>query len=167
MPRVPFDQLPDHARLWIFGADRPLSLDERRLLAESVENGLRGWSAHGSPVTWGHALHHERFLLLGVDESTTALSGCSIDGAVHEIQALERRLGPSLLDTARVFYREGEGVRAVSRQRFRELADAGAVSAETVVYNNVIATVGDLRRGAWEVPASRSWHAKAFPLRAE
>jgi hypothetical protein len=115
-------------------------------------------------VSWGRDLRHGRFLLVGVDESRTALSGCSIDSAIHAIQALESRLGQSLLDHSRVFYRDGEEIRAVSRSDFRALAERGEVSGETVVFNNVLPTVGALREGRWEVPASNSWHARAFPL---
>ena len=33
------------------------------------------------------------------------------------------------------------------------------VTGATVVFNNTVSTVGDLRGGRWEVPASESWHA--------
>jgi len=163
MSLVPFDSLPDAARLWIFGAGRDLDPAEADALARSVERGLAGWAAHGSPVTWGYTLRHDRFLLIGVDESATALSGCSIDNAVREMRALEADLDLSLLDHGRVFFRDGAAVRTVSRTEFREAAEAGQVTRDTVVFNNVISTVGDLRQGLWEVPAHRSWHAQAFP----
>jgi hypothetical protein len=164
MPLVFFDHLPDHARLWVFAADRPLSAEEKRLVAGSVETGLAAWSAHGSPVQWGYQLVHDQFLMIGVDETVTELSGCSIDSAVHQLKALEDRLGLSLLDNSPVFYREGGRVRRVSRPEFRDLARSGAVTEDTVVFNNVLATVGELRRGGWEIPLRRSWHAEAFPV---
>lgn len=165
MSRIAFEALPDSARLWIFAADRALTSPEREALGSSVEMGLAEWNAHGSPVTWAYRLEREQFLLIGVDESTTALSGCSIDGAIRQIRALEERLGLSLLDNARVFYREGDSIRGVARSEFRALAEAGRVDANTVVFNNVIGTLGDLRAGLWEVPAHRSWHGTAFPIR--
>jgi hypothetical protein len=166
MSLVSFDILPDTARLWIFGADRDLDPAEADALSRSVERGLAGWAAHGSPVTWGYTLRHDRFLLIGVDESATALSGCSIDNAVREIRSFEASLDLSLLDHGRVFFRDGGAIRTVSRAVFREDAKAGRVTRDTLVFNNVIPTVGDLRRGEWEVPAHRSWHAQAFPALA-
>ena len=44
------------------------------------------------------------------------------------------------------------------------LAEAGAVTADTVVFNTVVSPVGELRGGRWEVPARDSWHAQAFPV---
>jgi hypothetical protein len=40
------------------------------------------------------------------------------------------------------------------------------VSEDTVVFDNTVATVGDLRAGKWERPFRDAWHAKAFPLGA-
>jgi hypothetical protein len=165
MPLVPFDRLPGHARLWIFAADRTLEPQEREVLVREVETGLAAWNAHGSPVTWGHALRYDRFLLVGVDETAAALSGCSIDSAIHAIRVLEAKLGQSFLDHSRVFYREGAEIRVASRSSFRELAERGEVGADTVVFNNVVPTVGELRDGKWEIPASGSWHGRAFRLR--
>ncbi len=167
MSRIAFDQLPDPARLWVFAADRPLTTGERDALAGAVEAGLAAWNAHGSPVRWGWRIAHEQFLLIGVDETETALSGCSIDSAVHAIRALESRLGVSFLDNARIFYRGEAGVARATRPEFRELARSGAVDAETVVFNNVLETVGEFRRGLWEVPLRESWHAQAFPVEAK
>jgi hypothetical protein len=131
-----------------------------------VETGLEAWSAHGSPVTWGYRIAHDQFLLVGVDETHTALSGCSIDAAVRRVRELERRLGMSFLDNSRVFFREDDRIRRVTRAEFRALAESGRITADTVVFNNVIETLGDLRRGLWEVEARRSWHGQMFPVGA-
>jgi hypothetical protein len=40
------------------------------------------------------------------------------------------------------------------------------VGEDTVVFDNTVATVGDLRAGKWERPFRDAWHAKAFPLGA-
>lgn len=164
MSQVVFDQLPDHARLWVFAADRVLTSPERDRVTEAVESGLAAWNAHGSPVRWGHQLVHDQFLVIGVDETHTALSGCSIDSAVRRIRELERDLGLAFLDHARIFYRDGGRVRRATRPEFRELAREGKVAGDTVVFNNVLPTVGEFRRGLWEVPLRRSWHAGAFPV---
>jgi len=165
MSRIPFDDLPDGARLWIFAAGRTLEPDERRRVEASVEQGLAAWNAHGSPVTWGYRTWYDRFLMVGVDETRTELSGCSIDHAVHRIQALETELGTGFLDNSRVFFREGDAIRTVSRSEFRDRAAAGAAGADTIVFDNTVATVAGLRQGRWELPLSRSWHARAFPVR--
>ena len=39
------------------------------------------------------------------------------------------------------------------------MAKAHSVSKETIVFNNLVDTVGDYRR-FWEIPAGESWHSR-------
>lgn len=167
MPLIPFEQLPDHSKLWIFPADRTLTPSEQERLIEVVTDGLAEWVAHGSPVRWGHQILHDQFLMIGVDETETALTGCSIDSGTSQIRRLEQELGLSFLDNARVFFRDGAEIRCESRPGFRQLAEEGRVEGDTLVFNNVVATVGELRGDKWEVAMRDSWHAKAFPVTAK
>ncbi|HET9233947.1 MAG TPA: hypothetical protein VFP10_07400 [Candidatus Eisenbacteria bacterium] len=166
MPKIPFDALPDSSRLWIFPSDRRLLPDEQDALVRSVEAGLAAWSAHGSPVTWGVRVEQGQCLMIGVDETRTALTGCSIDSAIARIRELETRFATSLLDNGRIFLREGDEIRGLSRPEFKKRVGEGTVTAETLVFDNTIVTVGAFRRGAWEIPFHRSWHREAFPIQS-
>ena len=162
MPRIPFNQLPSDARLWIFAAERPLSPDESgRVLAET-DNFISQWAAHGVPLTAGRDLRHDQFVLVGVDERAAGVSGCSVDALVRRMQQLERVLGVELVNNAPVLYREGDKIQRVSRERFTELAASGTVGPSTRVFDNTLSRVGDLEAGKWEVKAAESWHARAF-----
>lgn len=167
MSLIPFEQLPDDSKLWIFPADRTLTPAEQTRLIQGVTEGLAEWVAHGSPVRWGYQVLHDQFLMIGMDETHTALTGCSIDSGIAQIRELEKELAMSLLDNARVFFRDGEAIVCETRPGFRRLAEEGRVAGSTVVFNNVVATVGDLRSGKWEIPLRDSWHAKAFPVPAK
>ena len=57
-------------------------------------------------------------------------------------------------------------MQGVPRPDFRRLAQAGEVGEETVVFDNTIGSVGDVRAGRWERPFRESWHARSFPLGA-
>jgi len=61
-----------------------------------------------------------------------------------------------------VLYRDGAAIARVSRERFADLVESGSVSQQTVVFDNTLTTVGDVRDGRWELPASASWHGQAF-----
>lgn len=167
MSAVPFTDVPDDARLWVFAATRPLAPDQAAALLQRVDEHLRAWTAHGSPVVGARDLRHDRFLLVAADERATGVSGCSIDSLHRALQEVERETGVELLDRSPVWYREGEGaIRCVSRREFRALAEAGEVEEETVVFDNTVGTVGAVRAGAWETPLRESWHARAFPVRS-
>lgn len=164
MPIVSFDQLPDHSRLWIFAADRQLAAAESSRLLEQVDAFLAQWKAHGHPLTVARDWRYDRFLLVGVDEVSAGASGCSIDAMVRTLGELERDLSVQLLDNGPVVYRDDAGIARLPRPAFAELARAGGVSADTIVFNNAVTRVGELREGRWEAPARDCWHARAFGL---
>jgi len=168
MPATTFDRMPDDARLWVFAAPRPLEPAEAETLLARVDGFLARWAAHGAPVLGARDLRHARFLLVAADERATGVSGCSIDSLFHALAEVEEALGTELRRTASlVLYRDAEGdVRATDRADFRRLAAAGEVGEDTVVFDNTVATVGDLRAGKWERPFREAWHARAFPLGA-
>lgn len=165
MPAVPFDRLPDDARLWVFAAARPLDAAQQEQLLAEVDAFLHRWAAHGAPVVGGRELRHGRFLLVGADERATGVSGCSIDSLFRALGGLEASTGVPLRDASLIFYRDEAGeIQAEPRPAFRERVRAGGVDAESVVFDNTIGTVGDLRR--WELPLRESWHARAFGVPA-
>lgn len=168
MPMTSFDRMPDDARLWVFAAPRPLQPDEADALLARVDGFLERWAAHGAPVLGARDLRHGQFLLVAADERATGVSGCSIDTLFHALAEVEESLGTELRRTASlVLYRDASGaVRAAERAEFRRLAQEGGVGEDTVVFDNTVATVGDLRAGGWEKPFRDSWHARAFPLGA-
>jgi hypothetical protein len=162
MPRTTFDTLPAESRLWIFAAERELAPRERDYLLGTVDEFLDRWQAHGHPLTSARDLRHDRFLLIGVDQSSAGASGCSIDALLRDIKRVEGTLGLALVDHGPVLFRAGDAIARVPRDQFSDLARAGSVTPETVVFNNTLTRVGDVRDGRWEVPASESWHATAF-----
>lgn len=164
MSVVPFDELPSDARLWIFAAERPLSAAETESLLAVVDQFLSHWKAHGVPLTAGRDWRYDRFLLVAVDEAPAGASGCSIDAMVHQLQQLESALGVSILDNGPVLFRRGNAIERLPRPEFAALARQGTVSPETVVFNNTLTRVADVREGKWEAPARASWHARAFNL---
>jgi hypothetical protein len=167
MPAVPFSELPGHARVWIFAAERPLEPAESAALLEIIDPFIIGWAAHGAPVVGSRELRHDQFLIVAADERATGVSGCSTDTLFHAVAAAEKRLGLSLRDGSLVFWRDESGaVRAAPRPAFRALAAAGEVDAGTTVFDHTIASVEELRAGRWETRMADSWHARAFPIGA-
>jgi hypothetical protein len=159
MPRVPFESLPDDARLWVFGSTRPLDEPARERLLAEVDQFLNGWAAHGAPLRAGRDWRDDRFLAVAVDQSTAGASGCSIDGLFRSLRTLERDLDTTLLGGGRVFYRDGEArVHAVERDEFGQLAATGAVGDDTRVFDTTVGTAADWRE-RFERPAAESWHA--------
>ena len=158
-----FPGLPDSARLWVFGVARELSPSEESRLMDNVAAFLGSWKAHGHPLAARVERVYRRFLLVAVDEAVARPTGCSIDVLVDRLRALEAELGTEIVGGSPVWYRpeaEGAGIERVSRSVFRERAEAGLVTEETIVFDLSLERVGELREGRWERPARESWHRR-------
>ncbi|SRR5581483_4788906 len=163
MPLVPFETLPDDARVWVFGAAAPVDeVDARKLLA-AVDGFLIQWKAHGHPLTCAREWRDDRFLVIGVDQRTEGASGCSIDGLFRMLQGLERAIGTTMVGGGRVYFRDTQGlVHAVTRAEFEAMARRAELGVDTPVFDTTVTTVGQVRT-AFELPAKKSWHATLLP----
>ena len=157
------DGFPGNSRVWIFGAERELDRAEAGVFLEAVDDFISGWAAHGAPLRAGRAWCYERFLIVGADTSATSPSGCSIDALVRVLGEMENRLGVRFLGNEAVWYRDRrKRIRKASRPEFRALAESGAVTPASVVFDNSITELAQLRNGRWEGPAGERWHAAFF-----
>ena len=162
MPRIPFDALPGHGRLWVFPANRTLTDIEARACLEAVDEFLASWAAHGVSLKSGRELREGRFLLVGVDVDAEAPSGCSIDALVNRLRDFGRELGATMIDHSPVWFRDGTEIRTLSRAEFRTLAAAGGIGPDVPVFDTSLTRVEQARAGAFERPATESWHGQAF-----
>lgn len=161
--RLPdLEHLPDDARIWIFAADRPIPEEESGAVLEAVDGFLEDWTAHGVPLSGARDWRHDRFLVVGVDESLAPPSGCSIDALVRVLKDLEARLGVRFLGNESVWYRTDDGVHRATRGDFKRKALSGEVTPDVVVFDNAVTRLADLREGRWEGPARERWHGPAF-----
>ncbi len=164
MPAVPFDALPDDARLWVFATERPLTDEAVAALHATVDEFLAGWAAHGAPLRAARDWRDGRFLAVAVDQRAEHASGCSIDGLFRSLRALEPTLGTTLLAGGRVYWRDAAGrVESGDRAALRRAAEAGAVGPATPVFDTTAATAGDWR-ARFERPLAESWHARVAGL---
>lgn len=154
------ERLPPDARLWVFGSDRALTPEEAGRLTENLDRFIRRWTAHSAELTAAFTLLEDRFVLVAVDESRVAASGCSIDTLIHELEELERILDVRLLDGRLVWYRDPSGaIASCDRGEFRRLGEGGQVDHQTSVFDLTIDRLGVWRSGLFERPAADSWHA--------
>lgn len=157
MPRINFADLPDHARVWVFTADRALDAAAAETLLRAVDTHLEQWAAHGTPLVCARDWRERRFLAVGVDEAATGASGCSIDGLFRVIGGVQPALRADLLASGRIAWRSQDGqVMVTGRDDFEALAIQGAVEPDTPVFNTLAETVGEWRH-AFEQPAAASW----------
>ncbi len=158
---VDFSTLPDTARIWIYQSNRSFTSEELEEIGAELDDFISHWTAHGQDLKAGYEIRYKRFLVLALDQSEQAATGCSIDASVHFIQKLEKKYAVELLDKMNVSYKQGEFVAYKTLLEFKAMGKQKAVSKNTIVFNNLVATKGEYQEN-WEVPASESWHSRFF-----
>ncbi len=154
-----FEELPDDARLWIFQANRSFTEEEVAEINIRVSSFLEKWTAHGKELAAGFLIKYNRFLILGLDQTNGGASGCSIDAQVHFIQELEKIYEVDLLDRMNVSFKQGKFIAYKDLKEFKKMVKQKAVSANTVVFNNLVNTKAEFEEH-WEVPMLESWHSR-------
>lgn len=151
-------------RVWIYQSNRFFNSSEKRRIEEILEGFVAQWTAHGNQLAGSFEIRDSLFIVLVVDETKAMVTGCSIDKSVHLLKQIENELGLKLFDRLVVAYRDraaqGE-IKLVSRDAFQTLVDSKQIDQDTVVFNNMITNLEDLKEN-WEVPVKCSWHAKVF-----
>ncbi|WP_054850827.1 hypothetical protein [Olleya sp. ITB9] len=154
---VQFNTLPETSRVWIYQANRSFSDTELEEIKSKLDVFIESWTAHGSDLKAGYDIRYKRFIIIALDQELNQATGCSIDASVTFIQQLEKEYNVDLLDKMNVSYKQGEFVAHKTLTDFRKMAKQKAVSKNTIVFNNLVTSIGELNE-SWEIPASQSWH---------
>lgn len=157
-----YQDLPDHSRVWVYQSNRAFTDDESEAIRAAGVEFAAAWSSHGADLLAAVEVFHNRFVVIFLDESQAAASGCSIDSSVGFVRNLQTTYHIDLLDRLTVAYNQNGSVQTCSMDEFRAQLKAGTLSAETLVYNNLVTAKGDWTNG-WLVPVSASWHKQLLP----
>jgi hypothetical protein len=158
---IPFENLPENSRIWIYQSSRKFSEDEVAEIEKELIEFLSNWSAHGSLLESSFQIKYNRFIIIAVNQEFHAATGCSIDASVSFIQNLEQKYNVDLLDKMNVAFKQGEYITYKTLLDFKKLAKDKSVSENTIVFNNLVNTIEEWKEN-WEVPASDSWHSRFF-----
>jgi hypothetical protein len=158
---IPFDELNPNARVWVYQADRKLTDAEVDFIHKEGVNFVTSWTAHSKALKSSIEIFYNQFIVLSVDESAAAATGCSIDKSVHFVQALENQLGVQLLDKSRVAYVDGDAIKQVPFPAIKEKVNDGTLNKESIIFNNMVTDLGSFK-SQWKIPAKDSWMSRYF-----
>lgn len=158
---VPFETLPEYSRIWIYQSNRKFSDAEVTEITAGLTAFIENWSAHGTPLEASFIIRYQRFIVIAVNQDVQQVTGCAIDASVAFIQELEQKYHIDLLDKMNVTFKNGEHFAHKSLVDFKRMAKEKAVTAHTIVFNNLVTTIEEFQE-SWEVPASESWHSRFF-----
>lgn len=159
---VPFELLPDHARVWVYQASRRLTDAEVEKVRSNQQAFCKQWEAHGQALHSSFKIEYNQFLIVGVDEGVHSASGCSIDGSVRILKGYHSELGVDFLDSSQVAFLLNSEVKLFPRLELKSLFESGQLNGATRTFNNLVATKAEFEKH-WEIPVEKSWLVKYLP----
>ncbi|NJM25413.1 MAG: hypothetical protein HC859_07935 [Bacteroidia bacterium] len=158
---VPFESLPDNARIWIYQSPRALTPAEYGIVQTYLTGVTEAWAAHGQALKSSFVIRFNQFIIIGVDEDYNAASGCSVDSFVNAMHALGSKLSLDFFDRQQVAF-QIDGITIISLGELKEKHANGIWSAGTPTFNNVVQAKADLNT-KWIVPAGETWLKRYIP----
>ena len=90
------------------------------------------------------------------DESLVQVSGCSTDSSVRVIKSIERQYDVNLFDRLSITFLVKNQPEVLPMGQVQYAIDKGYINGETLLFNNLVATKGDMLRN-WLQPLQYSW----------
>ena len=147
---VDFNTTTDQSRIWIYAAEHKLTNDQENYILNHISDHLQNWEAHKVPLTAGVTILENRFIVVALDDSKNAASGCSIDILQNTIQELENELSISLLNRLNVFCKIREEIKCIPTFRLKNEIDE-----DTLFYDLTIQNKSEIE--SWLKPIKDGW----------
>ena len=153
---------PDASKVWVYLASRPLTPEETTEIVQRLQQFCIAWTAHNNQLKAAGFILWNRLLLLVVDETQNKASGCSIDKSVHLLRQLEKDYALQLFDRLQIPFLESGELKTFPYPEFKSWLESGKLQPTTLVFNNAVDTLGQLR-AHWILPLAQSFLQARMP----
>lgn len=151
-----YNHFPDDARVWVYASNRLLHADEQEQITAAASNFISKWTSHERKMDASFLLAENCFLILTLDESTSAASGCGIDKSVAFFKELEKQFGLVLFNRLQIELLTPDGLIITDKAGASSLLAAGKITPETITFNKLVTTVSQFKNN-FNIPVSQSW----------
>jgi hypothetical protein len=157
---LPFEQMPAHARVWIYQANRPLTPSESQRIVQTLENGIHGWEAHGAPLQASFEIRFNQVIVVAVNESVNQASGCSIDASTRWFKELAANLDIDFFNRDLAIVR-GDALELIPLGQIKSNVQSGKIGSADLIIRPLIDHISSYR-SAWLCPAIDSYIQRHF-----
>jgi hypothetical protein len=149
------------SKVWIYQSSRQFTATEVVEIQHQLDQFTAQWAAHGHQLKAKAEIPYGFFIVLIVDQDVALTTGCSIDSSVREIKKIEQTYGVDLFNRFNMAYKIDNEVHVVNKEDFETLITIKQITADTVVFNNLVENLQDYQE-KWEVKIADSWHNMIF-----
>ena len=157
---IPFQDLPDSARIWVYQATRPLDSQELELISNTLIQSCQSWEAHGAPLQASFEIRYDQVIIVAVNEAMNVASGCSIDASTRWFKTLGESLQVDFFNRDLALVRN-EQVHLIALGQLKAAVQSGALTPEDAIITPLLQTVQQYR-SSWLSQAADSYVKRYF-----
>ncbi|MHA8104206.1 hypothetical protein [Aquirufa nivalisilvae] len=157
---VEFQQLPAHARVWIYQANRAFNEEESAFVQSYLKQAVQDWNAHGVPLAGSFQIRYNQIIVIAVDEHHHAASGCSIDASTGWFKDLAFQMGMDFFDRSVALVQE-DSLILFPLLGVKQVINEGHINADSLIAIPQVKDLADYRSN-WPAKAKDSWLKKYF-----
>lgn len=153
---IPFKELPDHSKIWIYQSDKKLTEGDIEWLKIQTNSFLTQWTAHGQALKAGFEVRYNRFIIIGLDEGVGNASGCSIDASVNFMTRIGQKLDIDFFNRSLIALLIDGNTYLEELNKIKSGKTVKEVKPSTIIFNNLVSNKGELE-SKWMISVSESW----------
>ncbi|MGK0328366.1 ABC transporter ATPase [Polaribacter sp.] len=154
---VDYNEISDDAKVWVYPSSRKFYATEIPEIEQKIKTFIEGWKLEDENFKVSYQFLYNRFIVFIADGENSTISNTDIDTSVSFILELQETYKVALLDKMNVCFKQGEFVQYKELKDFKKLVKKRAVTAKTIVFDNLITNNNDFKHN-WEVPIEESWY---------
>jgi len=135
---IPYSELSDNNKLWIYVSERPFTTEEDVLIDEKLKAICENWDVHGSPLKASYIVVKSQIIVLITDEVENQASGCSIDSSVRGIREISETIGVDFFNRWNVACEKDNTIQVLHVNDFKAKLKSGELTGEDYVYKNLL-----------------------------
>lgn len=154
---VDYSEISDDAKVWIYPSSRKFYNTEIEGLESSIKSFVENWQKEDENFKASYQFLYNRFIVLVVEYSETAISNAVIDASVSFVLELQETYNVELLDKMNVCFKQGEFVQYKELKDFKKLLKNKALTGKSIIFDNLVNNNYDFKN-FWEMPIEDSWY---------
>lgn len=154
---VDFNAIADDSKVWVYPSNRKFYPTEIEDIEQKIKTFVENWKSDDENFKVSYQFLYNRFIIFIADFSETTLTNADIDASVSFILQLQEEYKVELLDRMNVCFKQGEFVQYKELKDFKKLVKNKAVTAKTIIFDNLINNKEDLDN-FWEITIEDSWY---------
>jgi hypothetical protein len=154
---VDYTSISNDAKVWVYPSSRKFYPTEIEEIEQKVKQFVESWKLEDENFKVSYQLLYNRFIILVADDTETSLTNADIDASVSFILQLPVTYKVELLDKMNACFKQGEYVQYKDLKDFKKLLKNKAVTAKTIIFDNLINNKEDLEN-FWEITIENSWY---------